>query len=235
MLNRFKSVARLALVATVVFSASQAIASGKQNFHVTITNLTHSITFTPILVASHRHPVTIFELGESATDDLRALAEGGDVAPMTGRLEGNSDVVEVKNSAELLSDSHGLLMPGESVTVIVSAERGAKYISVGSMMLPTNDGFIGLNSAKVSKRDGAVYMSPGYDSGSEVNDELCLNIPGPTCGGDGFSDGVDPEHEGYVHIHRGMHGIGSLNAAVYDWRNPVARITVTRGRDKKHD
>jgi hypothetical protein len=228
MLNRLKSAGRLALVATLVFSASQALASGKHNYHVTITNLTHSITFTPVLVASHRRPVTVFELGTPASDDLRALAESGAVTPMTATLEGDSDVVEVQNSG-------GLLLPGKSVTVIVSAEHGAKFISAGSMMLPTNDGFIGLNSVEVPKRGTATYFSPGYDAGSEINDELCGNIPGPTCGGDGPSLGDDPESEGYVHVHRGIHGIGNLAADVYDWRNPVARITVSRVRGKKGD
>ena len=228
MLNRFKSVGRLALVATLVFSATQAIASGKHNYDVTITNLTHAIIFTPVLVASHRRPVTVFELGAPASDDLRKLAEGGNVAPMTATLEGNSDVVEVKNSG-------GPLLPGKSVTVSVSAAHGAKFISVGSMMLPTNDGFIGLNSAEVPKRGSVTYFSPGYDSGSEANDELCDNIPGPPCFGEGYPPmGDDPVNEGYVHIHRGIQGVGNLplGAAVYDWRNPVARITVTRVRGK---
>ncbi len=45
--------------------------------------------------------------------------------------------------------------------------------------------------------------------------------------------GADPENESYVHIHCGMQGIGNLPVGVYDWRNPVARITVTRVRGKK--
>jgi len=228
MLNRLKSAGRLALVAALVLTASQAIASGQKNYHVTITNLTHAITFTPVLVASHRRPVTVFESGTPASDDLRALAESGAVAPMTATLEGDSDVVDVQNSG-------GLLLPGKSVTVVVSAAHGAKFISVGSMMLPTNDGFIGLNSGEVSKRGSTTFFSPGYDAGSEINDEICANIPGPTCGGAGPSPGDDPLSEGYVHVHRGIHGIGNLAADVYDWRNPVARITVTRVRGKKDD
>jgi hypothetical protein len=147
---------------------------------------------------------------------------------MTDTLKGDSDVVDVQNSG-------GLLLPGKSVTVIVSAEHGAKFISVGSMMLPTNDGFIGVNSVEVPKRGSVSYYSPGYDAGSEINDEICANIPGPTCGGAGPSPGDDPDNEGYVQIHRGTQGIGDLTAAVYDWRNPVARITVSRVRGKKGD
>jgi hypothetical protein len=149
------------------------------------------------------------------------LAEGGDVEPMTTLLNANSQVVDVQNSG-------GLLAPGASVSVRVSARRGARLISLASMMLPTNDGFIGLDSVQVPKSGSATYYSPGYDAGSEINDELCANIPGPTCGGTG-SPGQD---EGYVHIHRGIHGIGDLNASTYDWRNPVAKITITRIRKK---
>jgi len=229
MLRLARTIARLSLLAALIFTTSQAAAGGRDDFHVTITNLTYSINFTPILVASHRRPVSIFEPGTPASDDLSAIAEGGDVGPMTITLNHDDHVVDVQNSG-------GLLGPGGSVTVIVSGDHGAKYISVASMMLPTNDGFIGLNSAEVSRRGAAVFYSPAYDAGSEANDELCVNIPGPTCGGNGPSPGsANPGDENYVHIHRGMHGIGDLAADRYDWRNPVARITVTRIRGKKDD
>ncbi|MHB1051505.1 MAG: hypothetical protein ACYCZT_00340 [Thiobacillus sp.] len=68
------------------------------------------------------------------------------------------------------------------------------------------------------------YLSNGHDAGSEPNDELCDNIPGPPCGGQDVSP--DAGGEGFVYIHAGIHGIGSLEPSEYDWRNPVARITV---------
>jgi hypothetical protein len=221
MLNCCKSAGRLALGALLVFTASQAVAGGGPVYHVTITNLTHSITFTPVLVASHRRPLSIFDLGSAASDELRAIAEAGNVAPMAASLSGEAQVVDVQ-------DSGGLLQPGASITVVVSAAHGARFISAASMMLPTNDGFIGLNSAEAARRGSITLYSPGYDAGSEVNDELCANIPGPTCGGAGPSPGDDPVDEGYVQIHRGTQGVGNLSAAIYDWRNPVARITITR-------
>jgi len=36
--------------------------------------------------------------------------------------------------------------------------------------------------------------------------------------------------EGVVMIHRGMHGVGQLNPAMFDWRNPGAKITIKRIR-----
>jgi len=208
------------LLAGLTFSSS-VLANGYASYHVTITNLTNSITFTPILVASQRRVVSIYELGSPASDDLAAIAEAGDIGPLATTLNGNQRVVDVQNSG-------GLLLPGKSVTVVVSAAHGARRISIASMMLPTNDGFIALDSVRVPGHGSATFFAPGFDAGSEPNDELCTNIPGPTCGGVGLSPGENDGDEGYVHIHRGMHGIGDLAADVYDWRNPVARIMVTR-------
>ena len=76
--------------------------------------------------------------------------------------------------------------------------------------------------------EDTAYASPGYDAGSEVNDELCLSIPGPffvECGGPG-GGGAPGNGEGYVHIHAGMHGIADLDASERDWRNPVAWVSV---------
>ena len=219
MITILKRSVRAAFVAALVFSSSSALAGGKASYDVTITNLTNSISFTSILVVSHRKPVTIFELGSPASEDLSMVAEAGDIAALTATLQENKEVVDVQ-------DSGGLLAPGASITVVVSAKRGAKLISIASMMLPTNDGFIALDSVQVPKSGSVTYYSPGYDAGTELNDELCANIPGPTCGGAGGSPGVVDED--YVHIHRGIHGIGDLNASDNDWRNPVAKITITR-------
>ncbi len=58
-----------------------------------------------------------------------------------------------------------------------------------------------------------------------MNDELCMHIPGPHCGGSPFSPGLA---EGYVHISRGISGEGDLLSSEYDWRNPVAHVAILR-------
>ncbi len=40
----------------------------------------------------------------------------------------------------------------------------------------------------------------------------------------------DDEGEGFVTIHNGIHGIGGMEAATYDWRNPVAKIVIKQVR-----
>ena len=213
------------ILSSAIFSAlltsSAAFADGAPMYKVTITNLTNAINLTPIIVSSHRRGVAIFEAGSAASDELSAIAEGGNTAPLAATLGANNKVEDVQTSA-------GLLGPGQSTSVMVSAKHGARWISLASMMLPTNDGFIGLSSVKVSKHGVSTFYSPGYDAGTETNDELCISIPGPTCGGEPFSPSDDGE--GYVHINRGIHGIGDLAPDVYDWRNPVVKVTVQRMR-----
>jgi hypothetical protein len=205
--------------AILSLSASVAMAGSENTYYeVTITNLTRSESFTPILVASHKKGVSLFELGSAASNELAMLAEGGDVAPLTDMLKANRKVVAT-------STSDGLLVPGGTTVIKVSA-RGADYISLASMLIPTNDGFFALNGVRLSGKSSTTFYSPAYDAGTEMNDEACINIPGPVCGGEGYSPEADGE--GYVHIHSGIHGIGDLSAATYDWRNPVAKITIRK-------
>ena len=92
------------------------------------------------------------------------------------------------------------------------------------MLIPTNDTFFAANGVTVPPQGTVTVRAPGYDAGSEPNDELCDNIPGPVCGGEGNSP--DAGGEGFVHITAGIQGIGDLEPADYDWRNPVADIVI---------
>ena len=61
--------------------------------------------------------------------------------------------------------------------------------------------------------------------GTEANNELCANIPGPAC--DMESGNLeDGPGEGFIHVHRGFHGVAELSEANYDWRNPVAEVFI---------
>ena len=199
-------------------------AASATEFEVTVTNLTRGQQFTPILVASHKAGVRLFELGTPASPQLKTLAEEGNVAPMTALLQGNPDVLHVVNSG-------GLLNPGQSVTQRVRTRGNFDNASVAAMLIPTNDAFFAVNDAEGPDEDEFITVfSPAYDAGTERNDETCASIPGPNfieCGGPG-GGGAPSGGEGYVHIHAGIHGVGNLIPALRDWRNPVARITIRR-------
>jgi hypothetical protein len=200
-----------------MLAAGAAHANGAR-YEVTITNLTRGTLLTPVLVVSHAPGLHLFAEGEAASEELAQLAEGGATQPLQDALTASGKVHDATTS--------GPIPAGESVTVELGASHNARFLSVASMMLPTNDGFIALNGVRVAGRGKTrVFYSPGYDAGSELNDEACVNIPGPHCGGEGYNPAGG---EGYVHIHAGLHGIGDVLASDHDWRNPVAKITVKR-------
>jgi hypothetical protein len=201
---------------------------GGSRFEVRVTNLTRGQQFTPILVASHREGVRLFNLGEAASSQLATLAEEGNTAPLAALLMANPAVRDVESSS-------GLTDPGKSVTLTVDAPGAFDHISIAAMLIPTNDAFFAINGVEGPRGNKELTLfSPAYDSGSERNDELCASIPGPLfmeCnngpGGGGMPSGGE---EGFVHIHAGIHGIGNLMPARRDWRNPVARIIIRRVR-----
>jgi hypothetical protein len=217
---------QLMLGALAMAMASLTVHAGDSPyFEVTVTNLTRAQQFTPILLASHKASVRLFALGQPASPQLATVAEEGNTAPLAALLDANPGVLDIANSGALLG-------PGESVTIHVRTRDGFDHLSLASMLIPTNDGFIALNGvAGPAGSRSAMHTSVAYDAGSERNDELCAAIPGPSfveCGGPGGGGMPAGGEEGYVHVHAGIHGIGNLNEAERDWRNPVARIVIRR-------
>ncbi len=225
--SRFAPIRVLTLAAVCCFalSSSQAHAQyfGEHHFRVTVTNLMGGEVLTPIMVASHKAGVKLFTLGQPASTDMEHVAEAGDLSELEATLRSNPDVLDVV-------DSGAPLPPGQSVTLMVKTHGWFDHVSVTAMLVPTNDGFFAVNDGRGPKGfwRSVTYYSPAYDAGTEADDELCAHIPGPpnVCNGEGFN----PSREGadnFVHIHSGIHGIGDLSAAAFDWRNPVARIVIT--------
>ena len=215
-LKRIRSLAA-GLLAASLFSAPVIASDSDKMYAVTITNITSGQSFTPLMAVTHKKGHPLFMLGEPASPELVRIAEGGDTMPLQDKLLNSGMAYDAASSG-------GLLGPGESVTINVKSKGSFKYLSVVAMLLPTNDGLVAVNGIKLPNKQRMV-MARGYDGGSEVNDELCAHIPGPHCGGAPFSD---EDGEGYVHIHPGIFGIGDLQASEYDWKNPIAKITVTR-------
>jgi hypothetical protein len=222
-----------ALAAVGLLLAPQALADrANTTYEITVTNLTKGQTFTPILTAIHRGDVALFEVGGEASAGLGTLAEGGDTSLLTEELE---DLGE--RSVGAVATEPGLLGPGETRTFRIAAHRNFRHLSMAAMLIPTNDTFFALNNVRLPHFRDASYSAPAYDAGTEENDQNCANIPGPVCGGAGGSAPA-PGDEGFIGIGNGMHDLGSddgqgnaiLAPLTYDWRNPVAHVTVERVR-----
>ena len=197
-----------------VASFSTTARSSGPMYEIKVTNLTRGTNFAPILVASNAAGLTLFELGTPASDALKTLAELGDPSLL-------KDLIQPYVNESVITDG---LAPGHTVTAIVATHGFFDYVSVAGMLVPTNDGFFAVNGVEGPKGNQTLVLySPGYDAGTEANDEICDQraVDGP-CGLEG------PGAEGYVHIHAGIHGVGTLIPADSDWRNPVAKIEIRR-------
>ncbi len=216
-----KKIFSTGLILSVSLLANMASADDRHGFEVTVTNITKGEVFTPIMVASHRHGVKLFEIGEPVDQDLETLAESGNTQPLSTSLLTSGLALDVVTA-------EGPLLPGNTVTLRVETNKRNTHVSVASMLVPSNDAFFAVNGIHGPRgyKTKTVY-SPAYDAGSEINDELCANIPGPpfACTGEGFNA---ESGEGYVYIHPGIQGNGDLDSATYDWNNPVAKITIKR-------
>jgi len=225
---------------SAVILAVSAVPALAADYEVTVTNLTRGQHFTPVVAAAHDSGVRMFYAGNEASTQLQAIAEGGDISSM----------VELLGSVGAdYTASEGLLAPGASVTLSLSDVADSNsLLSLTGMLLPTNDGFVGVDSAPLpSSTDSSVTLfARGYDAGTEANDELlgggAPGVPGfpapppvvETGTGTGAS-GISTQAEGYVHVHPGVigdldptGGVSDINVAVHSFQNPVARVTITR-------
>lgn len=213
-----------------------ARAAAVRTYEITIENLTsEGQPLTPPVVALHRGAVDLFQVGSPASEELKEIAENGNLAPMVDRLESDKHAPSVAVAA---TPPVPPLEPGESVTLELDAEPGARFLSFASMLICTNDGFTGASRVRLPHRIGEEWVgeTDGYDAGTEVNTEDFSDIVPPCPAltgvetedeGSGTSDPALAE-DGVIHHHPGISGDADLDPELHGWDDPVARIVVRR-------
>jgi hypothetical protein len=227
------------LLSAGILSAAIAPASAAQ-WDVTVTNLTHGNHFTPLLVTAHDDSTHLFQVGMSASSELQAMAECGDLSGLLTSI-GSADMDTIENPAA------GFLNPGANTTASLDTmNSGNTHLSVVAMVLPTNDAFVGLDALPIPTTAGTyTYYLNAYDAGSEVNSEIIdtngctpgmAGIPGAPGGdaGTGASGVTTTESNSTVHVHRGIlgdtdnsAGSSDLDSTIHRWQNPVAKVVIT--------
>lgn len=204
---------------------------GNALFEVTTLNGTSNQPLSPIFAVTSRVQNQVFKLGSVASVELEHLAEGGDVAPLTtmNRADPNVDLVQSSPSA---------LASGESATMnIMVSKPDAKYLTVASMLINTNDGFIAeeIDLSKIAVGERRIISAPIWDSGTEANTETLATIPGPASNGTG--QGFNPARNSLVNFvttHQGVMSSHDLPTSelntTYRILNPGARIIISRVR-----
>ena len=202
-----------------------------QMFEITLTNLTTGepgaggqILSPPIFV-THAAGINLAEVGQPASPALVALAENGDASglvALAAAAGANSMVAE------------GVVPPGGSLTVTVTADMVNSSLSVGSMLVSTNDAFIAATDVALFDEDGAPVSASldlnAYDAGSEENTEMASDIPGPLA----LDAAVDPEGSnervptegGVIAAHEGIQGGADVGEA-FAWDEPTAMLMIT--------
>lgn len=205
---------------------------------IELTNLTQGIYFTPLLVTAHPDTADLFSVGAFASAELQAMAEGGDI---TGLVTLGDSV----GAESIANPASGLLAPGTSVMIPDMSIGVNDRLSIVAMLLPTNDGFVGLDSWKIPEAAGTytLYLN-AYDAGTEANDEIVNGGGAPGVagipanpggnGGTNASGVTTTEANQMIHVHRGnigdtnaTGGISDVDSRIHRWLNPVAKVTIT--------
>ncbi len=130
--------ASLLLILTTASSARAAVVS----FQVQVENIgpTGGVAITPVWVGFHSGNFDIYDSGSPAASFLESLAEDGNTAPISTAFGSGSGRVQ----ATLATATPGPILPGQSVaqTFNLQDDGSNRYISYGTMVIPSNDFFV---------------------------------------------------------------------------------------------
>ncbi len=170
----------LTTCAIVALAAGTASAS---NVNITFENLQPAggLSFTPLWIGIHNNTFNNFDPGSPASDfdGIEQIAELGDVSAQSARnLATQADAFD---GVLFGPGAPPVFGPGESssMTYDVGDATINRYFSYASMVVPTNDLFIGNgNAVEIFDADGnflgpitiEIFGSNVWDAGTEVND-----------------------------------------------------------------
>ena len=202
-----------------------------QMFEITLTNLTGAEDGTggqilsPPIFVTHAAGINLAAVGQPASPALVMLAENGDTSGLVALAAGAG--ANAMPTADVVP-------PGQSVTVTVTADMVNSSLSVGSMLVSTNDAFIAATDVALFDENGAPVSASidlnSYDAGSEENTEKASDIPGPL----GLDEAADPPGSnervptegGVIMAHEGIQGVGDVGEALA-WEEPTAMLMIT--------
>ncbi len=164
------------------------VLEGGGQVQVTVTNLqpTNGALLTPFFLAAADGTYDFFEAGAAASASLERLAEDGNTQPRTDAALASGGVQQA------ITTPDGPLAPGESRTVSLMARSSnplSQYLSYASMVIPSNDAFIGNDDPRqidlfdsdgnlIARTGNDAYFVTGdevWDAGTEANDEIPEN------------------------------------------------------------
>lgn len=214
-------------------------AHAQQQVRITVENLQPNDGFylTPVWVGFHDGNFDYFDAGANASAAVEALAEEGDASGLQGLFDAFGS-----GQSGLLTNANGfagapVLDPGESASLSFSLGANDRFLSFGSMVIPSNDGFFGndnglgievLDSMGNFSFAGPIELSLAqlWDSGTELNNGL--GAPFSAVGG------TSTDESNAIALHGGLanfDGTSTADGTVINFANasasPVLRISIT--------
>ncbi len=199
----------------------EEVVAKNYEYKIDIINLTHSQPLSPIAVALHADG-KLWNIGEPASNALEVLAESGDNSALLASLDNGVS-------------TEGVLMPGNKASINVAIkDNDSALLSIASMLVNTNDAFVGLNAMSLSTLsvgESVKLFAYTYDSGTEGNSESTGTIPGPADGGQGYDEARDDVN--FVAMHPGVvSSDDGLSTSVltqdHKFDNPSVQFIVSR-------
>ncbi|CBJ27029.1 conserved unknown protein [Ectocarpus siliculosus] len=192
---------------------------------VRVTNLTFKQDFSPPIIVAHEKGSHLFPVGGKARPAIKLMAEDGNnrnimaIATREGGFCG-------------FAAAEGPLLPGKTwngeITFDTDKCKEPVY-SVVAKLTNTNDAFMGIDGSKFLDKHPSKLFPPAFDAGTEKNNEKCTCMPGRACPASPKSrENHGLGSEGFIHVHRGINGVGDLSKADYGWKNPVAEVVVSK-------
>ena len=171
---------------------------------------------TPVWIGLHDGTFDLFNNGEAASAGLERLAEDGNTTPLSEEFLASPGA----GFDRTVATTEGIppFSPGESETITFTVDANNpnhRYLSFASMVIPSNDAFIGNSNPTAyplfgddGNFTGTMFLRLGsqvYDAGTEVNDETPANTAffGQTAPDTGTAE------NGTVTLHAGFNAAGS--------------------------
>ncbi|MEP5760057.1 MAG: spondin domain-containing protein [Litoreibacter sp.] len=233
--NAFGAICGALLATTALSGAASATA-----IEVTIQNTSgaNGLFLTPFLNVFHDGSYSAFETGEASSASLEALAEDGAVggeATRAGELGHTTAVATGPSGFGAQDGQPPVLDPGEATTFVIDLDPTSnRYFSFLSMIIPSNDTFIGNgnplayelfdeNGDFTGLDDIAVDLDDVWDAGTEFNSATGIGAAFNVNGGGPFAP--NGEDEGGT-----VQGIGDVSELSFLFgQNTPAGVTTSAG------
>jgi hypothetical protein len=245
--TRFSTVAAsAALILAFAIPAASGNGPDLRTYRITLVNLTDGQPLSPPVAATHDRHKRMFQVGRLASEELAAIAQAGNEVPMFNLFNGSENVTDAVDVARPLTpvgkvvDPPGPIGPFvDSATFEIMAEPGDR-LSLATMLICTNDGFLGLDAVRLPRHGARGFLISGYDAGRENNTQLSQHLVDPCSDLGPVTLPGDPDGNQdtgtvlttppmRIHHHPNIQpGVGELSPAAHGWSDPVAVAVVSR-------